>query len=89
MLQTYRAILENNQLQWVDEEPEARQQSRPLTVLVTIVEEAAPPASPTSGGRAAKVLARLAERNALAEITDPVLWQRETRAERPLPGREE
>lgn len=56
MLQTYRAILENNQLQWIDEEPEARQQSRPLTVLVTIVEEAAPPVSQMSGERAAKIL---------------------------------
>jgi hypothetical protein len=89
MLQTYRAFLENNQLQWIDEEPEARQQSRPLAVLVTIVEEAVPPAPPASGERAAKILAKLAERSALAEIADPVAWQRENRAERPLPGREE
>jgi len=37
------------------------------------------------GKLAAKILQRMADRNALAHISDPVKWQREIRQDRPLP----
>ena len=88
MLPTYRAVLENNQLQWLDEEPEGGHLNRPLTVLVTVVEEAREIKGPAQTERIAAILNRLAARNSLSEISDPVAWQRESREDRPLPGRE-
>lgn len=48
------------------------------------------PAQPkeSQGQRMAAILQRMADRNALPEITDPVAWQKEIRKDRPLPGRE-
>lgn len=40
------------------------------------------------GQRMAAILQRMADRNALSHIADPVAWQREIRKDRPLPGRE-
>ena len=40
------------------------------------------------GQRMAAILQRMADRQALSHITDPVAWQREIREDRPLPGRE-
>ncbi|MBF0352078.1 MAG: hypothetical protein HQM11_13685 [SAR324 cluster bacterium] len=36
-----------------------------------------------------KILERMAQRNALAEIKDPVAWQKKLREDRSLPGRED
>lgn len=88
MLQTYSAVLENNQIHWVDEEPAIAAENRPLTVLITIMPQEQSNGTPHKGARIAQILRRLAERNGLAEITDPVEWQRETREDRGLPGRE-
>jgi hypothetical protein len=40
------------------------------------------------GQRMAAILQRIADRQALSHIVDPVAWQREIREDRPLPGRE-
>ena len=40
------------------------------------------------GQRMAAILQRMANRQALSHITDPIAWQREIREDRPLPGRE-
>lgn len=42
----------------------------------------------SQGKRMAAVLQRMADRNALSHIDDPIAWQQETRKDRPLPGRE-
>ncbi len=88
MMPTYRAILENNQLQWIDEEPDADQKRQPLTVLVTIVEETQNGGINAPGENAAAILSRMAASNGLTEITDPVVWQRDSRKDRILPGRD-
>jgi hypothetical protein len=91
MLPTYRAIIENNQLRWIDETPERALQHQPLYVLVTIPDEPPQPDKELCELRRAKVteiLRQMAERHSLNEITDPVSWQRERREDRPLPGRE-
>jgi hypothetical protein len=85
MLRTYRAILHGDQVEWLEPPPE---KSRAVQVHITVLEE--PTAEPTrERGRAmAAALAALAQRGTFAEITDPVAWQRELRAERVLPDRE-
>jgi len=82
MLPTYRAIIENNQIRWLEEEPEQGQQRTPLKVLITIIDEIPLSAEQASGAKAAAVLNRMAARNALAGITAPVVWQREMREDR-------
>jgi hypothetical protein len=44
--------------------------------------------NPSQGRKMAEILAELAKINALAEIDDPVQWQREIRKDRPLPRKE-
>ena len=85
MLRTYKAILHGDQVEWLEQPPE---QSRPVQVHITVLEE--PTAQPTrERGRAmAAALAALAQRGTFAEVTDPVAWQRELRADRVLPDRE-
>ena len=45
-------------------------------------------ATADAGERMAAALEKLAASNAVADIEDPVEWQREIRRERPLPGRD-
>ena len=44
--------------------------------------------SEPNGVAMAKIMEKMAARNALSEIKDPSAWQREIREDRPLPGRE-
>jgi hypothetical protein len=44
--------------------------------------------SANQGERMANILQRMADRQALSHITDPMLWQREIRADKPLLDRE-
>jgi hypothetical protein len=45
--------------------------------------------NPSQGRKMAEILAEMAKINAIAEIDDPVQWQREVRKDRSLPGRNE
>ena len=87
MLQTYSAILENNHLQWTNEEPEMQNTGRPITVLVTILDEVSDNNLSAKKEKLAQVMARMADRNSHSTIIDPVVWQEEIRADRNLPGR--
>lgn len=86
-MQTYRAILKGNRLEWTDPEPTDLNPEQP--VQVTILEETDHTDMTTPGQRMAKALERVTAANALSDIEDPVEWQREIRKDRPLPGREE
>lgn len=88
MLQTYRAILRGNYLEWSGETPEQLEREQSLEVHVTILKETAASRLKSQGRRMAEAVERLASINALAEISDSSKWQREQREERPLPGRE-
>ncbi len=85
MLRTYKAILHDNQVEWLEQPPE---KSSAVQVYITVLEEPAPELLPERGRLMAEALAELARRGAFAEITDPVSWQRELRSERALPDRE-
>ena len=89
MLQTYRAVLRGNWLEWIGAAPEQVKDENEITVEVTILGDAwAESVERERGLKMAEALEALAEVNALANITDPVAWQREIREDRPLPGRD-
>jgi hypothetical protein len=85
MLRTYKAILRDNQIEWLERPPE---KSGTVQVYITVLEEPAPELLSKRGRVMAEALAELARRGTFAEITDPVAWQRELRSERALPDRE-
>lgn len=82
---TYRAILEGNQVRWLDEVPSSDQ---PVEVHITLLRPLPRMTPEERRRRISEALQKLAEMNAFADITDPVEWQREIRKDRPLPGRE-
>ncbi len=88
MLQTYKAILRGNYLEWSGETPGQIESEQPLDVHVTILNEPPVAMLASQGRKMAEALERLAAIDALAEIADPSEWQREQREERSLPGRD-
>jgi hypothetical protein len=85
MLQTYKAILRGDHIEWLGQPPE---NPDPVKVHITFLEEAASEAVLERGRVMAEALATLAGRGSFAKISDPMAWQRETRSERNLPIRE-
>jgi hypothetical protein len=89
MLQTYKAILRGNRLEWSGEVPEQVKSEQPLEVHVTILQDTAASSEVIAQGKKmAEALEKLAAAYALSDIVDPSAWQREQRLDRPLPGRE-
>jgi hypothetical protein len=84
MLSTYKAVLNNNRLEWFEPIPP---QSRMVTVLVTILDELPVKKPKLSGQKSIDILQKIAE-NGGPGIDDPVTWQREIRQDNPLLGRE-
>ncbi len=89
MLQTYKAILRGNRLEWNETAPQSLSDDQPVAVHVTILDQEQVTPARTSGQQMAAILAHLASKPTLASISDPVVWQREQRDERTLPGRED
>ena len=85
MLRTYKAILHDNQVEWLEQPPE---KSGEVQVYITVLEESASGSLPKRGRLMAEALAELARGGTFAAIADPVAWQRELRAERALPDRD-
>ena len=87
MVRTYKALLRDNRLEWLEEAPEA-QTDHPLSVQVTILEQGTATEEVSRGQAMAALLEQLAARGTLSDMADPMNWQRELRQDRPLPGRE-
>ena len=89
MPNTYRAILHGNRLEWRDEEPESLLPDREVEVSVTILgKPESPESSRRRGAAMAAALERLAAAGGLKSFGDAAEWERETREERILPGRD-
>ena len=88
MLNTYKAILRGNHLEWDGDAPDHLTQKDAVIVYVTILGEPVVPSAVEQGQRMAAALEQLAAINALPDLTDPVAWEREMRQDRPLPDRE-
>lgn len=82
MLPTYKAILRDNHVEWIDGPPD---RSQPTPVQITLLEET--PSVADRGKAMAEALEKVAQAGAFSEIEDPVTWQRKIRKDRPLPGR--
>ena len=87
MLPTYPAILRNGQLEWGHEGAPPVSPNQSIPVHVTLL--AAESLSPGNGPAMASVLAAIAAAGGPNGIADPMEWQRESRADRPLSGRTE
>jgi hypothetical protein len=87
MLQTFKATLRGDSLEWGEEVGGNLRVDRPVQVLVTILEEPIAK-SEGRGQRMADALEKLAQARAFAEI-DPVVWQQDVRQDRELPGQNE
>ena len=85
MLRTYKAVLRGDHVEWIDDPPTP---PRPVPVHITLLEDIAE--NPVSRGQEmARLLEAMAQAGGLSGIPDPLAWQRETRQDRPLPGRED
>lgn len=88
MLQTFRATLRGDSLEWAEEAQRLLRDDRPVQVLVTILEESVQNTKSGRGRRMAEALEKLAQAKAFAGI-DPMAWQQDVRQDRELPGRNE
>ncbi len=86
---SYEAILKGNELEWLGEKPEETHGKKPLHVQIVILEGATVQPRRPDPKAAAAALERMAAMGGVTSIPDPVAWQRETRKDRPLPGREQ
>ncbi len=88
MYPTYRAILRGHSLEWQGEISAFTHGDQSVSVHVTLLDAIAP-SKQQQGAAMVAALEQLAAQNSLADIADPVAWQKEQRQDRPLPGREE
>jgi len=89
MLNTYKAVLIGDWLEWSDEVPDSTLGERPVPVHVTILDEALLQSQQQARGQQmAAALERLAATTGFASISDPAAWQREARQDRLLPERD-
>ncbi len=89
MCAAYRAVLQGNRLKWRDEEPEGLSPDRGIEVSVTILDTVDSRATAKARGAAmAAALEGLAASGGPGSFGDAADWERETREERILPGRE-
>jgi hypothetical protein len=87
MLPTYPAILRDGRLEWGSEGGPPVSTNQPIPVHVTVLSPQAHPA--TNGDAMAAALEAIAAASGPASVDDPVEWQRESRADRLVPGRAE
>ena len=89
MLQTYKAVLRGDRLEWTGAAPGNIDAVEGVEVYVTIVQDEGVAPSAVSDGKAmAEALGKLAASGAALDISDPAAWQRDERQDRVLPGRD-
>lgn len=88
MLQTFRATLRGDSLEWGEEVRRNLRDDRPVQVLVTILEGEPMQQTKGRGQKMAATLEKLAQAQAFSGI-DPVVWLSDVRQNKQLPGRNE
>jgi hypothetical protein len=89
MLEIYQGILRGSHIEWRGDVPPQLPSDQAVRVHVTLLERVTVASPQTSQGqRMAAALERSAALPALEEISDPAAWERETRQDRPLPGKD-
>lgn len=86
---TYRAVLHGDRLEWRGEKPKKLPPDLGVEVAVTFLSDSDSPAVARARGAAmAAVLERFAAAGGPKSFGDAAEWERQTRGERTLPGRE-
>lgn len=87
MLATYKAVLKDDHLEWSEAAPDKVARDKAVAVYVTVLDEPLTIGVESSQGqRMAAALEKIAATHALADI-DPLIWERDQRQDRSLPGR--
>lgn len=95
MLHSYEAQLQGNQVIWLGAAPPMRLAPRRVVVVLDdaanddTVHIAPPPNRAQRQADLRQALADVVQAGTFAHVVDACAWQREVRAERPQPGREE
>jgi hypothetical protein len=84
-MSTYTGILRDDHIEWTASAP-PKLPANGVRVQVTLLDDV--PVVATQGQQMASALARLATNHAVANIPDPLAWEREIRQDRELPGRD-
>jgi hypothetical protein len=90
VMPTYKATLRGNRLEWRGDVRGHIPSDRAVMVYVTLVDELPGETDGIAGKQGADMaaaLTRLAEIDAMADISDAAAWEREVRQDRELPGR--
>lgn len=87
MQTTYEAVLRDNRIEWSKGAPRHLAPGEAVSVRITVLDAAATPMD-NQGQEMAAALEQLAQSRTFAGF-DAGLWEREMRAERPMPGRSE
>lgn len=85
MLQTYKAVLNGDHVEWVDEPP---RRNHPIPIHITVLDDNEAVSTGERGRRMAEALENIANHGGLSRIPDPVEWQRHVRSDRTLPDRD-
>ncbi len=86
MLEKYRATICGDKIEWDGESPKILTNTASIKVDVTVV-SSKPKLKKPNGKKMAEALAKIAARGGITSIKDPDKWLRDTRKDRPLPGR--
>lgn len=84
MSKIYEAVLRGDRLEWSGKSPEV-ERATPVRVILLDEEGAS---GGERGRRMSEALARVADMGGASGISEPGLWERENRRDRPLPGRD-
>ena len=88
MLDKYRATIHGNTIVWNGKVPESLiDKNTTVEVNVEIISPKTEPRKP-DGAKMVEALEKLSALGGVKSIPDPDAWLRETRRDRPLPGRE-
>jgi hypothetical protein len=86
MLKTFKTILKNDSLQWLNETPEINSEN-PVNVYITLLEETVIDKNQSNGKKMAEALKKVANNHTFTDV-DPQKWQQQTRSDRSLPHRD-
>lgn len=88
MLQTYKARLHGTHIEWLGEIPSDLHDGQDVHITLLDENPILAQKPPSKGQQMASILKELATLNTACSIEDPVAWQREIRADKPLADRE-
>jgi len=88
MIRTLKAVVNGDRIQWLEASEQSFPASQPIEALITPLQDQPALISPEQKAeRRVAALKKLVSISAFSSIGDPQEWQRDSRADRELPGR--